>query len=291
MDLNLLRTFEAVARTGNFTAAAKRLGMDKSRVSRSIRALEETLGTPLLLRTTRVVRLTAEGAALAARVAPLLGELEQALRLVPDQRSAPEGEVVVTATPDVGRALLAPVLAAFRVQYPAVRVRVRLEQALVDLVRDEVDLALRVGRPGPGSVVARKLGELTAGFFAAPAYLERRGVPTSLEALAAHEGLWPVPDPGQRSFSVRPLGRKPVPAAVDCEDFGLLVAVARAGGGVAVLPTFLANQDVAAGSLMRVLPSVNLAGAPLFLVSRPSRSLPPRVTALRMFLLERLRVT
>jgi DNA-binding transcriptional LysR family regulator len=290
MDLNLLTTFEAVARTGSFTAAAKQLGVDKSRVSRSIHALEEALGTPLLQRTTRVVRLTAEGAALAARVAPLLGGLQQAVRLVPDQRSVPEGEVVVTATPDVGRALLAPVLVAFRVRYPAVRVRVRLEQALVEFVRDEVDLALRVGRPGPGSVVAKKLGELTAGFFAAPAYLERRGVPERLESLKAHEGLWPEPGPRRRSFSVGPLGQQPPVAAVGSEDFGLLAAVARAGGGVAVLPTFLASQDVAAGTLMRVLPSVSLAGAPLFLVSRPPRELPPRVMALRTFLLERLRL-
>jgi DNA-binding transcriptional LysR family regulator len=287
MNLNLLAVFDAVAQTGSFTRAGQRLGVDKSRVSRAVSALEASLGSALLVRTTRQVRLTREGAALAARVAPLLESLREAVSEVPEQGSAPSGEVVLTATPDVARALVAPLLPAFRLQFPEVRVQLRLEPRVVDLMRADVDLALRVGRPGSGALVARKVAELSAGFFAAPQYLERRGVPQALGDLASHEGLWPMPEPGQRSFSPAGLARDARPPAVATEDFGLLCAVAKAGGGVALLPLFLVQAE-APGTLVRVLPEVTLGGAPLSLVSRAPKTLPARVMALRSFLLARL---
>jgi DNA-binding transcriptional LysR family regulator len=152
-------------------------------------------------------------------------------------------------------------------------------------MRQGVDLALRVGRPGGGSLVARRLGELEAAFFAAPAYLQRRGTPQKLEQLSAHDGLWPAPPKGQRSFAP---GEQQPAAAIECADFGLLAEVAKAGGGIALLPTFLAAREVASGALVRVLPAVALGGAPLYLVSRPLRPLPARVAALRGYLLEAL---
>ncbi len=286
MSLDALRVFQAVARAQSFTKAAARLGQDKSQVSRIVRALERELKVVLLARTTRSVRVTAEGLALLERVEPLLKGLEQALAQAPDRSEAPSGEVVVTCTPDLGRALLAPMLVGFRLRFPSVRVRVVLASELVDLLSDGVDVALRVGRPGGEALIARKLSELSAGFFAAPAYLERRGTPTRLDQLARHEGLWPTPTKGQKSFAPGPIASQ---SAVACADFGLLAEVARAGGGVALLPTFLAARDVSTGALVRVLPEVALAGAPLYLVSRPERPLPPRVAALRGFLLEAFR--
>jgi DNA-binding transcriptional LysR family regulator len=127
------------------------------------------------------------------------------------------------------------------------------------------------------------VGELSAGFFASPAYLERRGAPARLEQLALHEGLWPSPPRGQRAFSPGPSAPAP---AVQCADFGFLAEVARSGGGVALLPLFLAARDVATGALVRVLPEFALGGAPLYLVSRPLKPLPPRVAVLRAWLLE-----
>ena len=287
MDLNQLTVFQAVAESQSFTKAAGRLGLDKSRVSRALRALEETLGTTLFARTTRSVRLTAEGEALLRQVAPLLSGLRAAVEGAPGRSSLPTGEVTLTAPPDVGRALLAPVLARFRVRHPAVRVRAVLTYEVVDLLEKGVDLALRVGRPGAGSFVARKLMDLEAGFFASPRYLERRGVPSALPDLAHHECLWPTPPRGQGPFGGG-RGRPPPAASVECSDFGFLSEVARAGGGVALLPTFLAAQDEALGSLVRVLPGVSFRDAPLFLVSRPGRPVPTRVQVLKDFLRESL---
>lgn len=276
--LELLRVFVAVARTQSFTRAAIELGMDKSQLSRAIRALELELATSLFVRTTRSVRSTAEGEALFRRVAPALAELDLALSAVPDARSLPRGVVVVSTTSDLARTVLAPSLSSFRAQHPLVRVRVTIAAELVDLARDGVDLALRVGKPGGSSVVAKKLGELHAGFYASRGYLERRGAPEELADLARHEGLWPMPERGRHAFRPSEAPREP---AIESSDFGLLAAVAQRDGGIALLPNHLARTEPA---LVRVLPKVELRGAPLYLVSRPLRPMPPRIAALRAHL-------
>lgn len=283
MDLELLDVFRTVAEARSFTAAAQRLGRDKARVSRMVRALEASLGVTLFARTTRNVRLTAEGEALHQKIAAPLAALAEATTALPDRGAAPSGAVTITCTPDVGRALLAPLLPAFRARYPAVAVRVLLREELVDLTA--VDLALRLGRPGTGAFVARKLRELEIGFFASLAYLERRGFPRTLDELASHEGLWAEPPRGTRAFAPR---RPPPRPAIASTDFGLLAEIARAGGGIAALPTYLAARDVATGALHRILPDVTVGGAPLFLISPPVRGLAPRVAALRDHLREGL---
>jgi DNA-binding transcriptional LysR family regulator len=281
MRLDVLLAFRAVAELGSFTAAARRLGLDKSKVSRDVRDLERHMGTPLFARSTRSVRLTAEGRTLLAELGPHLLGIDLALLRSRDDRAEPVGEVTLTTTADLGRELIAPALVRFRARFPGVRVRLLLTPQVVDLLGDGVDLALRVGRPGGGSLVARKVGQVEAGFFASPSYLRRAGTPARPEELARHECLWPRPARGQRVFM-----DQPPPPQVACDDFALLAELARAGGGVALLPTFVAARDEATGALCRVLPSVRLLDAPAYLVSRPERPLPARVAALRTFLLE-----
>lgn len=279
MDLDRLQVFQRVAQAGSFVAAARALRLDRARVSRVVAALEADLGVRLFVRTTRKVAMTREGLALHQRITAPLGELERAVAAVPDQRAIPTGEVAVTATMDVGRVLLAPLIPAFRARYPAVTLRLVLADEVVPLT-DDVDLALRVGRPGATSVVARRLRALDAGFFAAPAYLARRGTPHEVRDLAGHDGLWPV-SRGRHAFTP---ASPPPPPAVACADFGALAELACAGGGVALLPTFVAARHVARGELIRVVPAVTLGGAPLYLVSAPVAHLPARVRAVRDYL-------
>lgn len=288
MNLNDLTVFQAVAEAGSFTGAAARLKLDKARVSRVVRRLEGEVGAALLVRSTRAVKLTAEGAELAARAGPHLAGLREAMQAA-SQEGAPEGEVVLATTTGVGRFVLGPMLARFRARHPGVRLRVRADDRSTDLLAEGVDLALRVGRPAASSYVARRLMELEAGFFASPTYLARRGTPAGPGDLKDHEGLWPEPPRGKRPFSVTPLDLKPRAPGVECGDFLVLAAVARAHGGVALLPTFLAREDVAQGALVRVLPQVALGQAPLYLLSRPEKPAPARVTALRRFLLDAFR--
>lgn len=283
MDLNHLQVFQRVAQTQSFSRAALALDLDRARVSRVIAALERELGVRLFVRTTRSVRPTPEGDALARRIASPLGELEGAVAAVPARRAIPSGEVTLTATVDVGRTLVAPRLARFRSRCPAVRVRLVLSDELIGFTRG-IDLALRLGRAGGQSLVARKLRRLDTGLYAAPGYLERRGTPARLDELAGHEGLWPMVR-GQRSFAS---GARPPPPAIACADFGTLAELACAGGGIAVLPTFVADRHVARGELVRVLAEVTLGSAPLYLVSAPRSHLAARVVALRDFLVEEL---
>lgn len=285
MPLEEIRSFCALGEYGSFTRAAKALGVDKSKVSRDVSALESALGTLLAVRTTRSARLTPEGQALFERSTPALGTLVEALALVGERRTAPAGEIVLTTTPELARVVLAPLLVGFRARYPRIQLRLLLGSALVDLTRERADLALRVGRPGASSGVARKVAELRSGFFAAPSYLERRGTPTRPEHLERHDGLWPSPPRGQKSFAFGGRVSKPV---IECGDFEMLRRLALAGAGVALLPEFLAERDVGRGALVRVLETLALGGAPLFLVSQAPRKLPARVALLREFLLAEL---
>jgi DNA-binding transcriptional LysR family regulator len=281
MELNKLLVFIVVSQERSFTLAAQRLHQDKAQVSRSLKALEASLGATLLIRTTRAVRLTPEGEALFRRVAPLVAELEQALSAVPAKAAIPAGDVLITTTPDLGRGLLAPALIGFRHRFPGVRVKIVLTHDLVDLSKDGVDLALRVGRPGKSkAVIAKKLGEVHAGFFASPGYIERRGMPSRLEELRGHDGLWPMPSKTQRAFAAA--ASRPI---VECADFDLLAELARLGGGIALLPRFLASREVSAGNLIRVLPEISYGGAPLYLLSAPTRPLPRRVSSLKEHLI------
>lgn len=285
MELNKLLVFIVVAQERSFTLAAKRLRQDKAQVSRAVKALEASLGSALFVRTTRTIRVTPEGEALFQRVAPLLAEIEQAISAVPARAAIPVGDVVITTTPELGRAILAPALLGFRHRFPGVRVKLALTHEIVELSTGGVDLALRVGRPGKSkAVITQKLGEVHAGFFASPAYLERRGMPSRLEELRAHDGLWPMPSRTQRAFAAA--ASRPF---VECADFDLLAELARLGGGIALLPLFLAGRDVNTGALLRVLPEISYGGAPLYLLSAPSRALPKRVAVMREHLVTFIR--
>ncbi len=283
MDLDHLRVFQHVAQTRSFSRAAEQMRIDRTRVSRIISALERELDVRLFVRTTRSVSTTPEGEALARRIAAPLGELERVVAKSAPSTAVPSGEVTVTATVDVGRALLAPRLPRFRVRYPAVRVRLVLSDEVIGFTRG-IDLALRLGRTGGQNLVARKLRRVDTAFYAAPAYLDRRGTPVQLSDLGHHDGMWPVVRE-QRSFTP---GRRPPPPAIECTDFGTLAELARSGGGVALLPTFVAAPYLGRGELVRVAGDATAGTAMLYLVSLAPTQLAPRVVALREFLLAEL---
>lgn len=284
IDFQPIWSFCAVAREGGFTRAATWLGVDKSKVSRDVIDLETRLGAKLLLRTTRTVRLTPEGQSLYERAQPAFAALESALTAAAGQQVAARGEVTFATTPELGR-VLAPTLTAFRMRHPHITLKLDLATRLVDLTREATDLALRLGRPGGEQWTARRVAQLSSGFFASPSYLERRGRPTAIEQLADHLGLWPSPAKGQRTFAFSGEISKP---AVECSDFEMLRQLALRGAGITLLPDFLTVSDVQSGALERVFPSLSVGASPLYLVSGAPRQLPLRVVLLRQYLLEEL---
>lgn len=284
-ELDLLNLFVAVAETQSFSLAAKRLGLPRSTVSRGIVRLEASLGTHLLHRTTHTVGLTTAGAALFERVAPLVASLRQAVDSLPEKAESPSGTLRITAANDLGIGWLSDIIPRFMARHPDVKVDVWLTNAFVDLVAEGVDVALRIAR-GPlrdSSLVARKLTDLEALLFASPAYLARRGTPRSVEELSGHDRVVPR---GWRD--VKELAAISEGASIRADDFFFAREVLRHGGGVGLLPSFVAHSALEDGTLVRVLPRFALPTGTLFLVHPRMAHVPAKVVAFKAFLLEQL---
>jgi DNA-binding transcriptional LysR family regulator len=290
VDLNLLRVFAAVARTSSFSAAARQLGLPKSSVSRGIAGLELAMGVRLVNRTTRHVALSTAGVALHERIAPQLSALIHSLGDLPELEEQPSGKLRITATADFAATVLAEMVARFVARHPAVEIELRLTSALVDLVADGFDLAFRVSlrRLRDSSLRARRLGALAMQIFAAPSYLARRGSPRSPADLASQEWVVYGGLPAIRLESegvvavVEPRGR------IVCDDMSFVRAAIGAGAGLGILPTFLAEADVTAGALVRVLPRWKMRTGDLWIVSTAAKHAPRKVTAFRDFVVESL---
>jgi DNA-binding transcriptional LysR family regulator len=290
IDLNLVRAVVAVHESGSFSAAAARLGVPRSTVSRAVSALEDALGVRLFQRTTRQVATTAAGVALVDRVRPCLADLERALTDVPEADEAPSGTLRITTTADLGATFLADVVARFVARYPQVEVDVHIHAALVDLVAGGFDLALRVAN-GPqrdSSLVVRKVGVAQFQLFASASYLARRGVPRLASELRAHDcvNFRGAPWPGNERASKR---RATVAPRVQTDDMFFVRALIRAGAGIGGLPTFLAVEDLAAGTLVRVLPRWSYESGAVYLAHPARKHVPRRVTAFQQLATEALR--
>ncbi|HLU65532.1 MAG TPA: LysR substrate-binding domain-containing protein [Kofleriaceae bacterium] len=287
-SLDLLSLFVAVAQAGSFSAAAKRLQLPKSTVSRGVAALERDMGVRLLHRTTRQVSLSTAGAALLEKVAPQLAALESALALVPEREGQPSGRLRVTASVDFASAVLAGLVAGFTARYPAVEIDLRITNQVLDLVAEGIDLAIRATsrRMSDSSLTVRSTGPIHLQLYAAPAYMARRGTPRQPSELDQHE--WVVFRGGLDSklegpgvvVGIQPRGR------TTCDDMLFVREAVRHGVGIGILPGFLAEADVAAGTLVRVLPRWSIRGGQLLLMWPGGRHPPAKVAAFRDFVLD-----
>jgi len=289
IDLNLLRVFSTVYGAGSFTAAARKLGVPRSTVSRAIAALEDHVGDELIHRTTRAMSVSDAGKLLFDRIAPSLGGLEAALGDLPARPDdEPTGVVRVTATPDIGATVLAEAAVRFTARYPRAEVELMMTANLLDL-RDGCDLALRVARARlPDSrLIARKVGAVAFHLFASPTYLARRGVPRSPAEIADHDWIGlggTVPKAFDAAMRKRGVGGRIV-----CDDTFVVRELVRRGGGIAGMPSFMADDDLRAGTLVRVIPKFTLTSGTVYLVHAARRHLPARLTAFRDLVLELLR--
>lgn len=291
MDLNLLSVFDAVARTRSFSAGARELGIPKSSASRGIARLEAELGVQLLLRTTRQVSLTAAGVALHDRAAPILRSMKEALGDLPEREEEPAGELRVTAPVDLGVLFLAEVVTRYTARHPAVSVDLHLTGRVVDLVAERFDVALRIApRLRDSTLVVRRAAPIVLQVFASPLYLAHRGTPRAEADLAEHD--WVVFRTGpQRLRAVAPkdaLGFAPKSRIV-CDDLLFVRDAVRAGAGVALLPTFVAQPEVMAGRLVRIVPRLERITGWLHVVTPAAKHVPRKVVAFRDLVLELLR--
>jgi DNA-binding transcriptional LysR family regulator len=288
IDLNLVRAFVAVHDAGSFSAAAARLGVPRSTVSRAVAALESSLGVRLFHRTTRKVATSTAGRALYDRSAPVLLALEASLADLPEREELPSGTLRVTTTADLGAAVLAEAAARFTARYPAVQVEVHLSGVPVDLVRGGFDLALRVwrGRLRDSTLVAQRAGSIALRLYAAPGYLARRGSPRTAAELSAHD--W-VGYRGKSGAVVGPGKRAQPRPRITCDDMFFVREALKAGAGIGLLPSFLGDVEVAGGMLVRVVPSWATRSGAVYLVQPSRKHQPRKVTAFRELVSELLR--
>jgi DNA-binding transcriptional LysR family regulator len=247
-----IESFVSVVEEGGFRAAAKRAGLTPSAVSKRVRALEERLGARLLNRNTRRVAPTDVGRALYERARAILADLEDAETAVAELQAEPRGPLRVGAPMDFGRRQLVDIFAIFAAEHPAISLDVQLTDRFVDVVGEGFDVVVRIGDLPDSSLVARRLAPCRRVLVAAPRYLEERATPATESELSGHAWL---------AYALESAHSWPLEGATLSEssrhraDNGEMVrALARAGAGIALLPTFLVGDDLRDGSLVELLP-------------------------------------
>ncbi|HEY4183699.1 MAG TPA: LysR family transcriptional regulator [Polyangia bacterium] len=289
VDLNGLRVFMKVAEETSFSRAGKALGIANARVTRTIRALEASMGVQLLHRTTRRVSLTSAGSDLIQRMAPALASLDDAVGGLPESQERLSGELRVCAPIDVGTLLLPRMVLRLAQKHAELRVSVRLLTSETDPAAEGFDVAIRlvIDTLDDSSMVVRKVAALGGGLFASPGYLAERGVPQSVDDLEGHD--WVVlggmrrltlDGPDGAPVIVRPHGQ------ISGDNMLFVRESLRANGGIGYLPEFLAAPCVGTGELVHVLPRHTTRGPYLSLVWPSTRHLSPKIAAFRDLLLE-----
>ena len=266
-----LRLLVAIADGGSFTAAGARLGLTPSAVSKTVTRVEARLGVRLLQRTTRRVAFTDAGAAYVARGRQLIADFEGLERETSSRGDTVRGTLRVSAPAVYGSLKIAPLLVALARKHPGLDVQLTCEDRQVDMVIERIDVAVRILSALPAEFVARPLAEDRRGLYASPAYLRGARASRTLDELAAHAL---ITYSGGSTLLRR--GR-----AVFATDSILAAREAARGGlGIAELPDYLAQDDVAAGALRELLPGAVTATRKIYALYLPSRYLPPPVRAL-----------
>ena len=284
--------FAHVAETLSFSRAAERLGVTKSAVSKQVAQLESDLSVQLIVRTTRKLVLTEAGERVYTSCARIAGDVEAAQEAAVAESSLIAGQLRVTAPAALGRNYLVALVSEFMQRHPALSFDLVLSDAYVDLVRDRVDVAVRVGGSSEQSLISRRVSRVEFFIVAASSYLEQNGTPRTPPELAQHTWIMHTPSSSGSRITVRKGQRK---ATVDlhsrwsCNDGPTNLEAARQGMGMLAVPDFEVARDIHDGSLMRVLPAWKVDDAALQLVFPPRQYVLGRVRAFADFLAERLK--
>ena len=289
---NAMRVFTRIVELGGFAKAADSLQLPRASVTVLIKQLEAHLGVQLLQRTTRQVNPTLDGAAYYQRCVRLLSDLEETEAVFSTRRQNPRGTLSVDMPSGIGRFIVIPALPQFTARYPQIELEIGLNDRPVDLIREGVDCVLRGGPALDESLVARPLAMMEQVTLASPAYLERMGVPTSLDELVAHHQMveYVSSTSGKRFGLEFQLGSElrainlPKRIAVNSAD-GYFAACA-AGYGLIQAPHYHAMRQLAEGTLVPVLAKLPVPGMALTALYPPHRQLSQRVRVFVDWLVE-----
>jgi LysR family transcriptional regulator for bpeEF and oprC len=274
--------FAETAKHGGFAAAARELGVAPSTLAKAVARLEDTLAVKLFHRTTRQVTLTPDGERLFLRCQRVLAEIEDLQAEAAGTRAAPAGTLRIDLPVYYGKRFVMPLLAALMREHAGLRMDIRLTDMLDDLVRDGIDLAVRIGPLRDSTLVARRVDRQGLVLCASPAYLKAHGAPRRIEDLAGHAAIaFRLPSTGRdRPWQLRqrgtPVDLTPQPHVRVNETEGLVDAL-KLGLGVCQVPDLLVQDELARGELLELLPSCRPEPMPINVVYPSARLVPARV--------------
>ncbi len=287
LNLKPLRIFIQVAKYLSITAAAEALNMPKSAVSKAISQLEKSVGSKLLERSTRVVRLTETGALLQQRAQVVLSDVENLYSDIQQMNTQVSGTLNIAAAPAFGRFISRSLLPEFQKKWPKVNIALTLSYSYENLFEKGIDVAFRYGNIGDDRLIAKKLGVSQRIIVASPNYLKRASAINSPQDLRQHDCLilkalqelnqWTVTD-GKTTEVIA------VSDKFQCADLDALKFAAINDLGLAQLPVFTLQDELAEGLLVPVLPNWTTPELPLSVVYRENINKPPKLSALIDFI-------
>jgi LysR family transcriptional regulator, regulator for bpeEF and oprC len=275
--------FAETAKLGNFAAASRELGVAPSTLAKAVARLEQGLGVKLFHRTTRQVRLTPDGERLYQRCQRVLAEVEELQADAAGTSGIVSGLLKIDAPIVWGMRKLVPVLGRLTREHPGLQLDLRLNDGYVDLVRDGIDLAVRVGRLQDSTLVGRRIDWQEMVLCASPRYVAERGAPRRLEDLQRHVAVvfrmptsgrsrpWQFARRGGETVEINPMSRVRIN-----DGQGIVVALCE-GMGMCQLPEYMVADELANGRLVELLPSLRPPALPISLVYPSARLLPARV--------------
>lgn len=293
-DLRTLAIFVKVAERRSFVRAATDLGITQSGVSNAIKRLEDQIGTPLLLRTTRRVSLTEDGAAFFERCRQALAAIDEAEQVLKRAQIKPSGTLRIDVPIAFGRLKLVPLLGAFQDEYPDVRLRITFTDRYIDLIEEGVDVAVRFGALQDSSLIARRLTTTQFNVVGSPRYLAKHGRPKTLDDLKAQNCLaFAARDTRQTRdwrFATADGETTLTPSGtMTLTDGASMCDAAAAGYGLAQLHDYYLDAAIAQKKLVPVLAEFNPRPIPISLVYPQMRHLTPNVRAFVDFMVARFK--
>lgn len=284
--LHEMEVFVAVAESGSFTKAAKRLRLSPPAVTRAVSSLEDRLGAQVFSRTTRSLTITDVGQQFLESTRRILIDLEMAEREAVGESTTPRGHLSITASVAFGRTILGPVVSDFLNQHPRITASLLLFDRVVNLVEEGLDIAVRIGYLPDSNLIAKRVGQVHRMLVASPEYLARRGRPETpadlqLNSVIAVTGLVPnrewqfAHESKTGSISLRPL--------LEVNDAPTAISAAEQGHGIATTLSYMVSEQVEKGTLVPLLNAFMPPPQPVHIVYPHTRLVAPKIRAFMDF--------